>query len=91
MAFPGTYNINYYEGDTYEFIIYPKIKQPYLKLLIPLVHLLLFLLRPLQLLMQLIHTLLVKFLRQLEDLWLLAQHIIMMFRFQMELKVFIHC
>jgi hypothetical protein len=25
MAFPGTYNINYYEGDTYEFIIYPKI------------------------------------------------------------------
>jgi hypothetical protein len=24
MAFPGTYNINYYEGDTYEFIIYPK-------------------------------------------------------------------
>ena len=24
MAFPGTYNIDYYEGDTYEFIIYPK-------------------------------------------------------------------
>lgn len=24
MAFPGTYNIEYYEGDTYEFIIYPK-------------------------------------------------------------------
>jgi hypothetical protein len=24
MAFPGTYNINYYEGDTYEFKIYPK-------------------------------------------------------------------
>lgn len=24
MAFPGTYNINYYEGDTYEFVIYPK-------------------------------------------------------------------
>lgn len=24
MAFPGTYNINYYEGDTYDFIIYPK-------------------------------------------------------------------
>lgn len=24
MAFPGTYNINYYEGDTYEFRIYPK-------------------------------------------------------------------
>lgn len=24
MAFPGTYNINYYEGDTYDFIVYPK-------------------------------------------------------------------
>lgn len=24
MAFPGTLNINYYEGDTYEFKIYPK-------------------------------------------------------------------
>lgn len=24
MAFPGTYNINYYKGDTYEFVIYPK-------------------------------------------------------------------
>lgn len=24
MAFPGTYNINYYEGDTYEFKIRPK-------------------------------------------------------------------
>lgn len=24
MAFPGTYNINYYKGDTYEFTIYPK-------------------------------------------------------------------
>lgn len=24
MAFPGTFNINYYEGDTYEFKIYPK-------------------------------------------------------------------
>lgn len=24
MAFPGTYNINYYKGDTYEFRIYPK-------------------------------------------------------------------
>ena len=24
MAFPGTYNINYYKGDTYEFIIKPK-------------------------------------------------------------------
>lgn len=24
MAFPATYNINYYEGDTYEFNIYPK-------------------------------------------------------------------
>lgn len=24
MAFPGTYNINYYEGDTFEFRIYPK-------------------------------------------------------------------
>ena len=24
MAFPGTYNINYYKGDTYEFKIYPK-------------------------------------------------------------------
>lgn len=25
MAFPGTYNINYYKGDTYEFRVYPKI------------------------------------------------------------------
>ena len=24
MAFPGTLNINYYKGDTYEFNIYPK-------------------------------------------------------------------
>ena len=24
MAFPGTYNIVYYKGDTYEFRIYPK-------------------------------------------------------------------
>jgi hypothetical protein len=24
MAFPATYNISYYEGDTYEFNIYPK-------------------------------------------------------------------
>jgi hypothetical protein len=24
MAFPGTFNISYYKGDTYEFIIYPK-------------------------------------------------------------------
>jgi len=24
MAFPGTFNINYYQGDTYEFKIYPK-------------------------------------------------------------------
>lgn len=24
MAFPGTYNINYYQGDLYEFSIYPK-------------------------------------------------------------------
>lgn len=24
MAFPGTMNINYYQGDTYEFRIYPK-------------------------------------------------------------------
>lgn len=24
MAFPGTFNINYYKGDTYEFSIYPK-------------------------------------------------------------------
>ena len=24
MAFPGTYNINYYKGDTLEFTIYPK-------------------------------------------------------------------
>jgi hypothetical protein len=24
MAFPGTFNINYYRGDTYEFKIYPK-------------------------------------------------------------------
>lgn len=24
MAFPGTFNINYYKGDTYEFNIYPK-------------------------------------------------------------------
>lgn len=25
MAFPGTYNINYYKGDTFEFRVYPKI------------------------------------------------------------------
>jgi hypothetical protein len=24
MAFPATYNINYYKGDTYEFLIKPK-------------------------------------------------------------------
>ena len=24
MAFPGTYNFNYYSGDTYEFIVEPK-------------------------------------------------------------------
>lgn len=24
MAFPGTYNFNYYKGDTFEFSIYPK-------------------------------------------------------------------
>jgi len=24
MAFPGTYNISYYKGDTFEFKIYPK-------------------------------------------------------------------
>jgi hypothetical protein len=24
MAFPGTYNISYYQGDLYEFNIYPK-------------------------------------------------------------------
>lgn len=24
MAYPGTYNISYYKGDTYEFRIYPK-------------------------------------------------------------------
>lgn len=24
MAFPGTYNIDYYKGDTFEFRIYPK-------------------------------------------------------------------
>lgn len=24
MSFPGTYNINYYKGDTYQFRIYPK-------------------------------------------------------------------
>lgn len=24
MAFPGTFNINYYKGDTYEFKVYPK-------------------------------------------------------------------
>ena len=24
MAFPGTYNVNYYKGDRYEFVIYPK-------------------------------------------------------------------
>lgn len=24
MSFPGTYNISYYKGDTYEFRIYPK-------------------------------------------------------------------
>lgn len=25
MAFPGTYNISYYKGDTLEFVIYPKL------------------------------------------------------------------
>jgi len=25
MAFPGTYNFNYYRGDTYQFVIRPKI------------------------------------------------------------------
>lgn len=24
MAFPGTYNISYYKGDTYQFRVYPK-------------------------------------------------------------------
>lgn len=24
MAFPGTYNFNYYKGDTYQFVIRPK-------------------------------------------------------------------
>lgn len=24
MAFPGTYNFNYYKGDTFEFKVYPK-------------------------------------------------------------------
>lgn len=24
MAFPATYNFNYYRGDTYEFVVYPK-------------------------------------------------------------------
>jgi hypothetical protein len=24
MAFPGTYNFNYYAGDTFEFFVYPK-------------------------------------------------------------------
>lgn len=24
MAFPATYNINYYKGDTLEFVVYPK-------------------------------------------------------------------
>jgi hypothetical protein len=24
MAFPGTYNFNYYAGDTFEFLVYPK-------------------------------------------------------------------
>jgi hypothetical protein len=24
MAFPGTFNISYYKGDTYEFKVYPK-------------------------------------------------------------------
>jgi hypothetical protein len=24
MAFPGTYNISYYKGDTFEFRVYPK-------------------------------------------------------------------
>ena len=27
MAFPATYNFNYYAGDTFEFIIYPKDSQ----------------------------------------------------------------
>lgn len=25
MAFPGTFNISYYKGDTYEFRVYPKM------------------------------------------------------------------
>ena len=25
MAFPGTYNISYYKGDTLEFVVYPKL------------------------------------------------------------------
>lgn len=24
MAFPGTYNFNYYNGDTFQFVVYPK-------------------------------------------------------------------
>jgi hypothetical protein len=27
MAFPGTYNISYYKGDTFEFRVYPKDSQ----------------------------------------------------------------
>lgn len=26
MAFPGTYNFNYYRGDTFEFKIFPKLQ-----------------------------------------------------------------
>lgn len=26
MAFPGTYNFNYYRGDTYEFKLFPKLQ-----------------------------------------------------------------
>lgn len=27
MAFPATYNFNYYNGDTFEFLVYPKDSQ----------------------------------------------------------------
>lgn len=27
MAFPATYNFNYYAGDTFEFLVYPKDSQ----------------------------------------------------------------
>jgi hypothetical protein len=38
MAFPGTYNINYYKGDTLEFKIYPKIANGDPFLLTPFVY-----------------------------------------------------